>query len=214
MVTDDARLVPAKACQMESWLRQNADSSEFWALPGCNFTGNLELTIGGARQFPEDGASSSSTLFQAKTLFRPLSSNSYGFGLAIGTVSHPAISRESNQISDWYFYLPSSLSWANDTRIIHLNLGLQHEQELDRNKLTFGLGSELSVNQHLQIIAEVFGDQYAKPFYQIGLRYWVVPDAIQIDTTYGDRFSQPLQSSLREEWFSIGLRLISNPFLP
>lgn len=215
MITDDARVVPAKACQVESWLRQNADSREFWALPGCNFTGNLELTIGGARQFPDEGEIASSSLFQAKTLFRPLTANSYGVGLAIGSVSHPAISSESNQISDWYFYLPASISLGNDTRIFHLNLGVQHEQELDRNKVTFGFGSEILLYQHLQMIAEVFGDQYAKPFYQIGLRYWLVPESIQIDTTYGDRFSnQSLQNAPREEWFSIGLRLISNPILP
>ena len=49
MITDDARTVDAKACQVESWVRTNHGSREYWALPACNLTGNLELTFGGAR---------------------------------------------------------------------------------------------------------------------------------------------------------------------
>ncbi len=45
-VTDDARLTTAGSCQLESWTRFYADSTEVWALPACNPTGNLELTLG------------------------------------------------------------------------------------------------------------------------------------------------------------------------
>ena len=41
MVTDDARIVDAKACQLESWVRHDPDSTQLWALPACNPTGNL-----------------------------------------------------------------------------------------------------------------------------------------------------------------------------
>jgi len=37
-----------------------------------------------------------------------------------------------------------------------------------------------------------------------------VPDHVQIDTTYGNRFG----SGSEERWISIGLRLLSVPFLP
>lgn len=40
MITDDARTVDAKACQVETWVKFNRDSTEYWALPACNFTGN------------------------------------------------------------------------------------------------------------------------------------------------------------------------------
>lgn len=42
MITDDARIVDAKACQVESWVKDNKGSTEYWAIPACNFTGNLE----------------------------------------------------------------------------------------------------------------------------------------------------------------------------
>src|SRR5690349_17123527 len=48
LITDDARIVDAKACQVETWVRHNTDSTEYWALPACNPTGNVELTVGGA----------------------------------------------------------------------------------------------------------------------------------------------------------------------
>ncbi len=36
MYTDDARIVDPKSCQVESWIRFNRDSTEYWALPACN----------------------------------------------------------------------------------------------------------------------------------------------------------------------------------
>ena len=55
-----------------------------------------------------------------------------------------------------------------------------------------------------------FGQNAGKPFYQIGVRHWIVPNRVQIDTTYGNQ----IDSNMDERWFSIGLRLLSVPFLP
>jgi hypothetical protein len=37
-----------------------------------------------------------------------------------------------------------------------------------------------------------------------------VPDRVQVDTTYGDRVG----AGGMERWMSVGLRLLSPPFLP
>ena len=66
LITDDARLVDAKACQVESWVRTNKDSKEYWALPACNFTGNLELTFGGARTSEATGTRTTDIMLQGK----------------------------------------------------------------------------------------------------------------------------------------------------
>jgi len=47
-MTDDARLTTGGSCQLETWSRRYSDRSEFWALPACNPTGNLEITAGGS----------------------------------------------------------------------------------------------------------------------------------------------------------------------
>ena len=89
MITDDARIVDVKSCQVESWQRRNQGSLEYWALPGCNFTGNLEITFGGARTSDAAGTRATDVVLQGKTLFKTLETNGWGTGLAIGAVRHP-----------------------------------------------------------------------------------------------------------------------------
>ena len=43
----------------------------------------------------------------------------------------------------------------------------------------------------------------------MGVRYWVIPNRVQVDTTYGNRFGGG-----GERWISVGLRLLSPAFLP
>jgi hypothetical protein len=38
----------------------------------------------------------------------------------------------------------------------------------------------------------------------------VLPNRVQVDTTYGNRFANDSE----ERWFTIGLRLLSPPMLP
>ena len=73
-----------------------------------------------------------------------------------------------------------------------------------------GLGSEILLTKNTWLIAETFGQNQGRPFFHVGFRYWLYPDHIQIDTTYGNRFG----AGTDEQWFSVGLRLISPAFLP
>lgn len=84
MVTDDARIVDAQACQVESWVKRNPDSTEYWAQPACNFTGNLELSLGAAKGKDDHGTRTADVALQAKTLFKPLEPDGWGWGLAVG----------------------------------------------------------------------------------------------------------------------------------
>ncbi len=210
MVTDDARIVDAKACQVESWVKRNQDSTEYWAQPACNFTGNLELSLGGARGKDDGGTQTTDIVLQAKTLFKPLEPDGWGWGLAVGNVRHPAIHTGNNLLGDLYAYVPATFSLRNDRVLVHTNVGWLHEREARRHRMTWGLGTEAQWSASTWLIAEVFGQNQGKPFYQVGLRYWLVPDHVQVDTTYGNRAG----SGAQERWFSIGLRLLSPAFLP
>ena len=109
MITDDARTVDAYACQVESWVRTNQGSREYWALPACNFTGNLELTLGGSRTSDATGSETSDIILQGKTLLKPLETNGYGVALAVGYAAHPA-AQDHRLLGDPYFYeIPGSL---------------------------------------------------------------------------------------------------------
>jgi hypothetical protein len=205
MITDDARIVDDKACQLESWVKKNPDSTETWALPACNFTGNLELTLGGAITREGDRTQTTDVLVQGKALFKTMDPNGWGIGLAAGTVRHPLADAR-----DWYAYVPTSFSFRNDAVVVHTNLGWLREGETRRDRLTWGLGTEAQLTERTWLIAETFGQNQGKPFHQLGLRYWLVPDRVQLDTTYGNRNG----GGNGERWFSIGLRLLSVPFLP
>ncbi|MDR0251248.1 MAG: hypothetical protein LBI35_08105 [Burkholderiales bacterium] len=213
MITDDARIVDAKSCQVESWVQFNRDSTEYWTLPGCNFTENLELTFGGARARHDGKTQTTDVLFQGKTLFKTLEPNGWGWGLVAGNVRHPDVHTDRSVMGDLYAYVPTSFSFRDDRVVLHTNLGWLREKESVRHRMTWGAGTEIQLEQlgeRIWLIAETFGQNHGRPFYQAGLRYWLVQDRVQIDATYGDQ----LGSSTKARWFSLGLRLLSPAFLP
>lgn len=203
LVTDDARLTTAGSCQLESWVRSNRDSREAWALPACNPTGNLELTLGGGRARSDGAPGTEDYVFQAKTLFRPLATNDWGWGLTLGTVRHPREYPGPNLLGNSYVTLPLSVSFDDDNVVLHANVGWLRERASGRRHLTWGTGGEFRLTERLSGIAEAFGDDRNKPYGQIGGRVQIVPDLIQVDATVGRQFAGPADS----RWISLGLRL-------
>jgi len=210
MITDDARIVDPKACQVESWVRRNRDSTEFWALPACNPTGGVELTFGGSivREMGESRFTDHQV--QAKTVLRALEPDNWGVGFAAGTVRHLRRDTARGWPGDAYFYVPVSVAFSGDTWVVHLNAGAVNRRDERRTLATWGIGNEIRLRDDLYFIPEVFRSERGRPFYQVGARYWLVKDRLQIDATFGNRAA----SGDAERWFSIGLRLLSPPFLP
>ena len=151
LITDDARLVDAKACQVESWVRTNKDSREYWALPACNFTGNLELTFGGARTSDATGTRTTDIMLQGKTLFKTLEPNGWSIGLAAGAIRHPA---DGKRVSELYSYVPASFSYFSDKFVIHTNVGALHNTINSSTRGTWGVGTETALAANTWFIAE------------------------------------------------------------
>ncbi len=203
-VTDDARLTTAHSCQLESWTRIYRNSHELWALPACNPTGNLELTLGGGIA-KDDGGTSRATndfVMQAKTLFKPLETNGWGIGAAIGAIRHPEISPGPNLLGNQYAYVPLSMSFADDLLIVHVNAGWLHDKATGKHQSTWGIGTELNLNNRWTLIGESFGNSVDNPFWQTGVRYSLIPGLLQIDSTIG----QQLQHATEHRWLSFGVR--------
>lgn len=207
-VTDDARIVAARACQLETWGQVGPAGNEYWAAPACNFTGNLELTAGVAL-LPEDGAGPShpATLLQAKTLFRSLSANGWGIGLATGGLIDNNPSENENLLGNVYGYVPASVSLAAGRLVVHGNIGVRYERRDGSTRGTGGIGAELQLLQRLVAVVETYGTHREGPFAQMGARIWVVPEYVQLDATYGLKY--PVSGS--DHWVSVGLRLLSPP---
>ncbi|MDP1671875.1 MAG: hypothetical protein Q8L65_02015 [Burkholderiales bacterium] len=208
MITDDARTVDPYACQVESWARTNRGSREKWALPSCNFTGNLEVTLGGAITRDAEGSATTDIVFQGKTLLKNLETNSYGIGLAVGYVGHP-VAHGGRPLGGPYAYMPISLSLADDRVVLHTNVGARHVRADSSTRATWGLGSETMITPRTYLIAETFGESRDSASYQLGFRFWIVPNRVQVDTTYGNQYGNKPDS----RWFSVGLRLLSTSFL-
>lgn len=212
MITDDARVVDAQACQVESWVRRNRASTEYWALSACNFTGNLELTFGGARTNEAGGTHTSDVVLQGKTVFKTLEPDGWSWGLAAGYVHKPSVQAGSPVMNDVYAYLPASFSFKDGRVVLHANLGWTDEKEnaQRRDFLTWGVGAEIQLGERTWLIAESFGRNEGRPLLQVGIRHWIVPGQVQVDATYGNRFGLPYE----ERWLSVGLRFLSARFLP
>jgi len=209
LITDDARTVDAHACQVESWVRDNRGNREFWALPACNFTGNLELTLGGGKTRESGTTETSDVVVQGKTLFKPLDTNGYGIGLAVGYNARPADNPERKLLGNPYFYVPISFSFKDDIFVLHTNVGARHARDQGKALGTWGIGSETKLSDRTYIIAETFGETRGNPSFQVGVRFWIVPNHVQVDTTYGNRFGTQTDN----HWISIGMRLLTVPFL-
>jgi hypothetical protein len=203
LVTDDARLTNAHSCQLESWMRSYKGGQELWVLPACNLGENFEITLGGGSYHNnDDNYHAEDWVAQFKTLFKPLETNGWGIGFAAGRVMHPDIQPGPNQLGNTYFYIPVSFSLRDDDVVVHVNVGMLRDRQEDRNKVSMGVGSEFKLGGNFKGIAEVFGDHTQNPFYQLGVRYSLVPEVFQIDGTVG----QQVNGDSQTQWLSIGVR--------
>jgi hypothetical protein len=143
-------------------------------------------------------------VLQGKSLYRQLKTNDYGWGLAVGQINHPSTTAGPNSLGNTYAYIPLSISTLNDKVIYHTNLGWLRDKLTNENKMTYGFGAEIQTSGRFMLIAETFGDNKAKPYWQTGARYSVIPNLFQIDTTIGQQFN----GTTSTRWISFGLRYI------
>jgi hypothetical protein len=197
-VTDDARIVDKGGCQVETFVkrRQRFKETEFWVVPACNPWGIAELSAGHIRVDSINGDTRTTSL-QAKTLLKPLETNGTGFALSLGVLSGAATSPYVNGIG--------SFSFADDRVVVHANLGAIRDNVSKISRGTWGIGAEvLLIAPRLYGIAESYGQRGEKPTLHGGLRYWVVPDRVQVDATLGAQNSGPPA----RRFHSVGLRIL------
>jgi hypothetical protein len=197
-VTDDARAVDRGGCQVETFYKkQHAYSgSELWLLPACNAFG-VELTAGGNRIEQEH-----SLVLQGKTLLRPLQTNGSGYALTLGTLRvNP---QDGPDVWSPYVNGIGSFSFMDDRAVVHANLGAIRDRVAGMTRGTWGLGLEaLLIAPKLYGILETYGQRADKPTRHVGLRYWIVPNRLQVDSTIGQQSSEP-----QHRFHTFGLRML------
>lgn len=140
------------------------------------------MAIGGARIV---GASQTGHLsfIQGKTLFKPIENNGWGVGLVFGNQS--VIGR--NGLGDMFATIPVSFSYLDGGVVVHTNAGLMRMKATRQILKTWGLGTEVMLNEKSTLVAEIFGQQGQMPHVQIGMKHWLYKNQIQIDATYGNQ---------------------------
>jgi hypothetical protein len=205
LVTDDARLVDPQGCQVETFYKHQRKfhEREFWVLPACNPWGRVELTLGGNWIDSTQPGDSRAVIAQAKTLLVPLQPNGAGFALTFGVARVSA--SQAARVANPYVNGIGSFSFLDDSVVLHANLGAVRDNQVHLTRGTWGLGAEiLLVAPGLYAMVETYGQRLEKPTLHGGLRFWVVPNRVQIDSTIGSQHATPLD----RRFGTFGLRLL------
>lgn len=204
LTTDDATILGDKSCQVQSWMQRNASQTEYWLLPACNFSGNLEWTVGSVRTVGS-GRARNQAVVQGKTIFKPLEANGWGLGLAVGSQF------DSDRAEDGNFFvnLPLSFSFHDDRVLLHLNAGWLHKNATGDDVATWGVASEWQWNARTGLSVETFRQDVGKPYYQFSVRHQLT-ERLQIDASYGHRFD----GSEQGRFVSIGIVLVADKIIP
>jgi len=208
LATDDAAVVTPKTCQLEVWNRSVHRAQALWAQPACNFTGNLELSFGGARARSDAGESSTIVALQAKTVLAASDDGAASFGMLAGAGRETAAPHGRSAFQS--YYAKALASWyPRDDLEYDVNLGAANGY----GKGTFALAGaavQYAIARNVQLLAEAFRDEPRGGRYQVGARYILVLDRFEAYASYGNRLD-----SSTDDWSAIiGVRLQTDAFLP
>jgi hypothetical protein len=177
---------------------------ERWVVPGCNFWGDTELSVGANVLSLQNNATQELGLLQAKKRWRVVEPGQWGLSTTLGRVQSPSAVAGGSPSVDTYLNIP--VTWPTlQGPILHWNLGAYRHQARNVTQTSWGMGGEVPINSRLFAIMETYGETGSRSKLQMGLRFWVVPQAVQIDTTMG----QDIQGMSNSRWISVGLRLLT-----
>jgi hypothetical protein len=209
LVTDDAAVVEAKSCQLESWIEFAHGARAYWAVPACNFTGNLELALGGAGVNPDGTPSSHRVTVQAKAVFVQGGNGLWSVG-AVGGVIRDTGPVESDASSRSYYAKALLSLYPDDALEVDLNLGASNDFGAGTT-VTAGVALQYEVLPRATLLAEIFRDERGPGKFQVGARYALDAAPIEAYVSYGNR----LGSASGDTWWVIaGIRVYTKPFLP
>jgi hypothetical protein len=209
LTTEDASVLPDKACQVEAWVDRGRTATNTWVVPACNFGANIEWQAGGVRTHAEGQTITSEMYAQAKTVFRGAPDAPLKAGLILGVTRRP-IEPEHNGWHNPYAIVPLTYTQRDSTNTFHTALGVRHDRSSGRNVTLWGIAAERAIGERFTALGEVFGENARNPFYRIGGRYTAIRDHLDIDLTIVAR-----PGGTREERFvSLGVTWQSGRFLP
>jgi hypothetical protein len=218
-ITDDASLTPDRACQIQTWFGERAS----WVLPVCTPVHNVELSLGFiAVRRDATGAGHFEYVVQGKTLLRPLRPDGWGVGAVAGAGRDPALAGTSPDVRSYYAYVPVSRALGGDRVVLHANGGWLYQRagnepsSRGRHAFTWATRADVAAGggrrPPVVAVVEAYGAEGAAGAdaeFQVGLRAFPRPDAVQVDLSYGGF----VRTGRRAAGWTLGLTLSTPPFL-
>lgn len=183
LVTDDATIVDPGLCQLEAWTVQRPGLDEYWAVPHCAAGRNWELAAGvGRLRSPTTGSAAGSGWLEAKTIFRRLSTNSWGVGLLL--VNHFGGGR--GPAGELWVVVPFTASLLDDRLLVHANAGWLRPRG-ERSGAIWAVAAEWNATRRTGLTLESYGSQHGHTYLQAGGRYDLLPNRLTLDAAVGQR---------------------------
>ena len=208
LFTDDAAVVAAKTCQVETFIAFGHADREYWAQPACNFTGNVELTAAGAITDTGPEGKSGAAVLQAKSTLLPRGDGQLAFGAAAGALRDMGAAHGSSAFQTWYARALASWYPTGDTEV-DLNLGAANVYGTGTFALA-GVAVQYMIIPRLQLLAETYRDAPGPAKYQAGVRYAVLPSRLEAYASYGARLGR----SANDRSVTVGIRVQTAQLLP
>lgn len=195
LYVDDASIVPAGQCQLESWLRAAAPGRELSLVPACHVAGT-EFGLG-----LSDYARPSQThtaAFGAKRVVHEAASQRWALAASLGANWNAS----RGEFEGWNFNLPLSVTGdAAGRGHWHFNLGWNAPKH-GRDALTAGIGAEFALRSRWTALAEIFADQHGSRVAQLGVRR-EFDASHSIDLLVGHQ-----NDGARSPWLTLGFNVL------
>ncbi len=191
--TDDADIVSAKNCQLESAVTRPSGSQASYQLnTACQFIEGVESLISYTDQFVDAGKGQWSA--QVKGVIQPMSQ--WGMAASLQISQQNEKDKESIQ---WFLNIPFSLVYLNNSLHIDSNIGYQYSPR-NLNLLRWSLASNLALTPKTSVSVETYNQDQHAPLLQSAIHYSILPNILTFEASIGQRLN-----TFRERWFGFGL---------
>jgi len=197
LATDDATILDKGVCQVESWHRWSDSGGHVgWLLPACSVTDHLELAIGGARYREADVGGHSLFLMQAKAIAYRDPSDRFSLGGVAALQRDGGHEARSSAFHDGLALGLVTFNALEQTLRVHVNAGVVYRRDAFTTA-AWGIATEFDLRDDWTLLGEVFRDEPGRPKFQLGVRYTLVTDRVELFASGGDAID-----SRGDGWFA------------
>lgn len=188
LVTEDAGVLEAGACELESFGSRLTESS----MPrvtggslqfGCGVGLRSQVALAASRERSE-GQTGRAWALVGKTALNDAQDGDAAYTLAWGAMWAKAPG-DSTRHEDSFLNGVVSLPW-HDTLTLHANLGWSRSASARQDTTGWALALEHATTPSLSLMTELFGsDRERSPWVQVAARWTLVPQRLFLDGSWG-----------------------------